>query len=212
MVSVALLLGGIARAAREKGPCEGVLGDLVSLAVGERQVLGNVVSRKNETFELRVQRLLGALRFEVWAVGENPKSVGFALVTERPAEKQIVLNEVRIDEALQTHGLGGSILTYLYEQAAPGTTLRLLSTNIETNTALGAMVTALFPGGKIPGENAKARTAHRNAALTAEVRRLLREGPREKIPVWAKALDTAGWKDVEVEVTSGGKVYLQGRR
>lgn len=210
-LSAALFVGAAAFAKTEPIPC-GVIGGLVDLAVGGRQVLGPVVSRKGASFELRVQRLLGAFRFQVYSTGEKPEPVGFALVTEKPAAKQLFLNEVRIDEDLQQHGLAGSILSYLYDQVAPGTTLRLMSTNIETNATLDEIAKRLFPAGKAPGNNAVERTANRNRALTTEVRRLLREGPREKIPVWAKALDNAGWKDVEVEVAAGGNVYLQARR
>jgi hypothetical protein len=133
-------------------------------------------------------------------------------VEQRPAERQLFLNEVRIDEEFQSHGLASAILVHLRENTAPGTTLRLYSTNIETNQAVAALDEQLFGTLKPEGRTTVLRAKTRSDALTQEVRRLLREGPREAVPLWVRALDNAGWKDVEIEVSTGGYIYVQGSR
>lgn len=120
------------------------------------------------------------------------------------------LNEMRVSDLVQAHGLGTAMLTHLRENAPTGTTLRLRSTNIETNNALNAIDAQIFRGQKPPGANRREQALARGAAYTQEVRRLLKEGPREAIPLWAKTLDNAGWKNIEVEVGEDGNIYFQG--
>lgn len=209
---VALLsLAGGARAG-VPGECEPILRALAQFEVGKSQLLATFSARNGTPLELRVRPERVRYEFFVWSTGENASPVGFAKVVERRAGGQLFLEEVRVDDGWQKEGVGSAILTYLHQESAPGTTLRLRSTNVETNNTLTEVDTALF-GTKPPaGKNAAERRNARNAALTAEVRRLLAEGPREKIPLWARTLNNAGWQDVTVEVTSGGDVYLEAKK